>query len=80
MSETADGTGPSPAPPAPRPGEDLFPLYLRQASALLAARARAGADGPTRLSPEFEALRRFPAPAGPPRSPAGPAQVPAWPA
>jgi hypothetical protein len=43
-----------------RAGEEAFPGYLRQARAVLAALP--GHDGPTGLSPEFEALRWFPLP------------------
>jgi selenocysteine lyase/cysteine desulfurase len=43
-------------------GEDAFPGYLREARALLAARPAALDDGPTGLSPDFEALRWFPLP------------------
>jgi len=51
--------------------EDAFPGYLDQARALLAAHSRHIGDGPTGLSPEFEALRWFPLP---------PACLTAWPA
>jgi len=57
-------------------GEDVFPLYLRQARALLAALAEQVQDGPTGLSPEFEALRWFPLPPASLASPPA-AQVPA---
>jgi hypothetical protein len=43
-------------------GEDAFPGYLNQARALLATRPGHIGDGPTGLSPEFEALRWFPLP------------------
>jgi selenocysteine lyase/cysteine desulfurase len=43
-------------------GEDAFPGYLDEARALLASRPRRIDDGPTGLSPEFEALRWFPLP------------------
>lgn len=45
-----------------RAGEDLFPAYLRQARALLAALPEQVPDGPTGLSADFEALRWFPLP------------------
>ena len=47
-----------------RAGEDAFPGYLRQARALLAGLPGQLDDGPTGLSPEFEALRWFPLPPG----------------
>jgi len=47
-----------------RAGEDAFPGYLRQARALLARLPGQLDDGPTGLSPEFEALRWFPLPPG----------------
>jgi selenocysteine lyase/cysteine desulfurase len=43
-------------------GEDVFPAYLRQARALLAALPEHVPAGPTGLSPDFEALRWFPLP------------------
>jgi len=43
-------------------GAEVFPGYLRQARAILAARPARLADGPTGLPPEFEALRWFPLP------------------
>ena len=43
-------------------GEDAFPGYLNQARALLASHPVSIDDGPTGLSPEFEALRWFPLP------------------
>ena len=43
-------------------GEDAFPVYLRRARAVLAARPTRLDDGPTGLPPEFEALRWFPLP------------------
>jgi selenocysteine lyase/cysteine desulfurase len=43
-------------------GEDAFPGYLDTARALLAARPGQVEDGPTGLSPDFEALRWFPLP------------------
>jgi selenocysteine lyase/cysteine desulfurase len=52
-------------------GEDAFPGYLNQARELMAARPRHIDDGPTGLSPEFEALRWFPLP---------PACLAPWPA
>ena len=45
-----------------RAGEDAFPGYLREARALLAARAAADDDGHTGLTSGFEALRWFPLP------------------
>jgi hypothetical protein len=45
-----------------RTGEDAFASYLRQARAVLAALPGRLDDGPTGLSPEFEALRWFPLP------------------
>ena len=45
-----------------RVGEETFPGYLRQARAVLAALPPHLDDGPTGLSPEFEALRWFPLP------------------
>jgi len=47
-----------------RAGEEVFPGYLRQARALLAALPRYLDTGPTGLSPDFEALRWFPLPPG----------------
>ena len=47
-----------------RAGEEVFPSYLRQARALLAGLPGELADGPTGLSPDFEALRWFPLPPG----------------
>ncbi len=43
-------------------GEDAFPGYLNQARALLTTHPGDIGDGPTGLSPEFEALRWFPLP------------------
>ena len=43
-------------------GEDVFPGYLRQARAILAARPVHLEEGSTGLPPEFEALRWFPLP------------------
>ena len=43
-------------------GEEVFPGYLRQARAILAARPAHLEKGPTGLPPEFEALRWFPLP------------------
>ena len=45
-----------------RLGEEVFPGYLREARALLAALPGDVQDGPTGLSPDFEALRWFPLP------------------
>jgi hypothetical protein len=45
-----------------RAGEDAFPDYLRRARAVLAALPGQVPDGPTGLSPDFEALRWFPLP------------------
>jgi selenocysteine lyase/cysteine desulfurase len=45
-----------------RAGEDAFPGYLRQAREIMTARPAQLDDGPTGLSPEFEALRWFPLP------------------
>jgi len=45
-----------------RLGENVFPGYLREARALLAALPADVQDGPTGLSPDFEALRWFPLP------------------
>ena len=45
-----------------RAGEDAFPGYLRKARALLAGLPGQLDDGPSGLSPEFEALRWFPLP------------------
>jgi selenocysteine lyase/cysteine desulfurase len=45
-------------------GEEAFPGYLRQARALLAGLPARLDDGPTGLSPDFEALRWFPLPPG----------------
>ena len=57
-------------------GEVAFPGYLRQARAILTARAARLSEGPTGLPPEFEALRWFPLPPaclqGQPASTAGP--------
>ena len=61
-----------------RAGEGLFPLYLRQARALLAVLPGQVQDGPAGLSPEFEALRWFPLPRASLAAPRAP--VPAWPA
>jgi selenocysteine lyase/cysteine desulfurase len=47
-----------------RVGEQVFPGYLRQARKLLAALPPRLDEGPTGLSPEFEALRWFPLPPG----------------
>jgi selenocysteine lyase/cysteine desulfurase len=47
-----------------RAGEEVFPGYLHQARKLLAALPPHLGEGPTGLSPEFEALRWFPLPAG----------------
>ena len=44
--------------------EDAFPGYLRLARSLLADRPARLDEGPTGLSPEFEALRWFPLPPG----------------
>jgi len=56
-----------------RLGEEVFPGYLREARALLAALPGDVPDGPTGLSPDFEALRWFPLPsaslAAPPAGP-----------
>ena len=61
-----------------RAGEDAFPGYLRQARALLAGLPGQLDDGPTGLSPEFEALRWFPLPPGClSQGPAEPAVTPA---
>ncbi len=43
-------------------GEDAFPGYLNQARALLTTHPGHIGDGPTGLSPQFEALRWFPLP------------------
>jgi len=43
-------------------GEEVFPGYLRQARAIMAARPARLDEGPTGLPPEFEALRWFPLP------------------
>ena len=43
-------------------GEEAFPGYLAQARAILSARPAQLDEGPTRLPPEFEALRWFPLP------------------
>ncbi len=43
-------------------GEDAFPGYLNRARELMASRPSQIGDGPTGLSPEFEALRWFPLP------------------
>ena len=40
----------------------VLPGYLRQARAILAARPAHLEEGPTRLPPDFEALRWFPLP------------------
>jgi len=45
-------------------GEEAFPGYLRQARAVLAGLPAHLDDGPTGLSPDFEALRWFPLPPG----------------
>ena len=45
-----------------RAEEDVFPGYLRDARALFASRAAEVPDGPTGLTPGFEALRWFPLP------------------
>ena len=45
-----------------RAGEEVFPGYLRQARALLAALPDHVDDGPTGLPSDFEALRWFPLP------------------
>jgi selenocysteine lyase/cysteine desulfurase len=45
-----------------RAGEDALPGYLRQARAVLAGLPSHIDDGPTGLSPQFEALRWFPLP------------------
>jgi hypothetical protein len=45
-----------------RAGEDAFASYLGQARAVLATLPARIEDGPTGLSPEFEALRWFPLP------------------
>jgi hypothetical protein len=45
-----------------RADEDVFPRYLKEARALLAERGAGFDDGPTGLSPDFEALRWFPLP------------------
>jgi len=45
-----------------RAGEEAFASYLRQARAVFAALPGHIEDGPTGLSPEFEALRWFPLP------------------
>jgi selenocysteine lyase/cysteine desulfurase len=45
-----------------RAGEEVFARYLRQAREILAALPGQLDDGPTGLSPEFEALRWFPLP------------------
>jgi selenocysteine lyase/cysteine desulfurase len=47
-----------------RAGEEAFPGYLRQARTLLAGLPGRLDDGPTGLSPDFEALRWFPLPPG----------------
>ncbi len=56
-----------------RLGEEVFPGYLQQARALLSALPADVQDGPTGLSPDFEALRWFPLPpaslAAPPAGP-----------
>jgi selenocysteine lyase/cysteine desulfurase len=56
-----DGTLPYPRHYG-RAAEDAFPGYLRQARAVLAGLPSQVDDGPTGLSPEFEALRWFPLP------------------
>ena len=43
-------------------GEEVFPGYLRQARAIMAARPARLDEGSTGLPPEFEALRWFPLP------------------
>jgi selenocysteine lyase/cysteine desulfurase len=45
-----------------RADEDVFPRYLQEARALLGERGAGFDDGPTGLSPDFEALRWFPLP------------------
>jgi selenocysteine lyase/cysteine desulfurase len=45
-------------------GEEAFPGYLRQARTLLAGLPSRLDNGPTGLSPDFEALRWFPLPPG----------------
>ena len=47
-----------------RVGEDVFPGYLREARAILDGLPGQLDDGPTGLSPDFEALRWFPLPPG----------------
>jgi selenocysteine lyase/cysteine desulfurase len=47
-----------------RIGEDVFPGYLSEARAILDALPGKLDDGPTGLSPDFEALRWFPLPPG----------------
>jgi hypothetical protein len=60
-----------------RAGEEVFPGYLRQARAALEALPGHVDDGPTGLSPEFEALRWFPLPpACLPAQPGGTASEP----
>ena len=49
-------------PEAERPVVFVFPGYLRQARAILAARPAHLDDGPTGLPPDFETLRWFPLP------------------
>jgi selenocysteine lyase/cysteine desulfurase len=49
---------------AGRAGEDVFPGYLREARAILGGLPGELDDGPTGLSPDFEALRWFPLPPG----------------
>jgi hypothetical protein len=47
-----------------REGEDVFPGYLAEARAILTGLPGKLDDGPTGLSPDFEALRWFPLPPG----------------
>jgi hypothetical protein len=47
-----------------RVGEDVFAGYLSEASAILDGLPGKLDDGPTGLSPDFEALRWFPLPPG----------------
>jgi selenocysteine lyase/cysteine desulfurase len=61
VSYTPDGEMDYPRQRA-RAGEEVFPGYLRQARALLAALPGHVDDGPTRLPSDFEALRWFPLP------------------
>ncbi len=64
LSEVSYGQGGEMRYPRPRgqAGEEAFPGYLRQARAVLAALPGQLDDGPTGLSPDFEALRWFPLP------------------